>query len=202
MILDEFATPFTRAWCIFEVVQTLLLETEDPGTFTGLLLCTESGVLNTGQGSFEVGLNLARRMATLDLAKAQATSEEDKEMIGSAVVELLGSYDHMHQLVHHRVRQMLEVAHTKANNEFAGAFALLDESDVSAAIASQSLVSAEMALRRRSCVAHVQLEEDFEDASSQADETQEIELATMMRVNSRRYSGDAPLVPRGTLLKW
>lgn len=38
MVLDEKALPLTRAWCLFEVLQTLLLE-EKSSNFQGLMLC-------------------------------------------------------------------------------------------------------------------------------------------------------------------
>eukprot|EP00438_Fugacium_kawagutii_P019443 Skav202641 [mRNA] locus=scaffold1942:187531:189739:- [translate_table: standard] len=38
MVLDEKALPLTRAWCLFEVLQTLLLE-EKSSSFQGLMLC-------------------------------------------------------------------------------------------------------------------------------------------------------------------
>lgn len=47
MIIDEQALPFHRAWCLFEVLQTVLRCQEDQD-FTGFSLGTSSGVLNEG----------------------------------------------------------------------------------------------------------------------------------------------------------
>merc|ERR1712232_716205 len=59
LVLDDQALPLRRSWCIFELLQTLLLEQERIksgerlGHFKGLLLCTSSGCLNNGTGSVD-----------------------------------------------------------------------------------------------------------------------------------------------------
>eukprot|EP00435_Cladocopium_sp_Y103_P075834 s332_g66.t1 len=64
MLLDEEAKALSRAWCLFEVLQTCLLSQRRPN-FQGLLLCTPSGVLNKddGQSSGSVSIDTAIAVA-------------------------------------------------------------------------------------------------------------------------------------------
>jgi hypothetical protein len=78
MVLDTAAMPLTRSWCIFELLQTLKLEGQD--NFEGLELSTATGLLNEGQSTVEVAVNIVKRMATLDLKEANASCNRDKEI--------------------------------------------------------------------------------------------------------------------------
>ena len=44
MVLDEQALPLTRAWCLFELLQTFILQ-KNHTDFQGLVMTTNSGVL-------------------------------------------------------------------------------------------------------------------------------------------------------------
>ncbi|CAE8655968.1 unnamed protein product, partial [Polarella glacialis] len=66
MVIDSDALPLTRSWCLFEVLQTFLLMTEDEH-FQGLQMCTASGVLNFGCTGVDVSMALATRLASLRL---------------------------------------------------------------------------------------------------------------------------------------
>jgi hypothetical protein len=124
MVLDPAAMPLTRSWCIFELFQTLKLEGQD--NFDGLELSTASGLLNEGQSSVEVAINLVKRMATLDLEAAEASCQQDKEMINSLVVEEMGSFDSMNAFLQREIGRVLTQAQSKFSNQFMSLHALLD----------------------------------------------------------------------------
>jgi len=125
MVLDETCLPLTRAWCIFELLQTLLLEEQCSETFVGLLFCTETGVLNTGNASSEVAVNIVSKIAQLDLRNASASVAADKEMINEQVLQQMGSFAKMHDLVRHHTTMILTAACKHAGEEFEKAFRML-----------------------------------------------------------------------------
>lgn len=182
MVLDELALPMTRAWCIFEVVQTLLLQQADPN-FQGLLFCTETGVLNHGEGSVEVSMNLARRMAALDLEDAEASSKEDKTMIDGAVCQLLGGFDQMNSMVRNHVGDMLTRAEAKFLDEVRTIKDQLHNRDA----AVQKLESSQRA-------ASMHIEERMQETSAFAN-LAEVELATTAPDEERRSSRQIPFLP-------
>lgn len=47
----------------------------------GLLLCTSTGVLQEGRAGTDVAVRVAERAADLDTRSAEATCEEDRQMI-------------------------------------------------------------------------------------------------------------------------
>jgi len=132
MVLDRKALPLTRSWCIFEVLQTLLLERSN-ADFGGLLLCTSGGVLNYGHGSAEVALNVVQRVATMDLSQAAASSAEDKAMINKCVEERMGGFLAMHGLLRGKLHEVLVTANDKVQQEFGNLFTILT-ADTSARI--------------------------------------------------------------------
>merc|ERR1712157_457493 len=117
MVLDEQALPLTRSWCIFELLQTLNLERSDE-QFQGLLLCTVTGVLNTGNASVETAMNLARRISTLSLESASASNENDKDMINKQVLKQMGSFKAMEDQVCEHIVEILKVARQHSDQEF------------------------------------------------------------------------------------
>jgi len=134
MILDHLAKPLTRSWCIFELLQTLKLQRNDSermsykatgASFHGLLLCTSGGVLNVGNGSVEVAMNVVKRVATLDLESADSSVESDKQMINQLVVEDLGSFESMNRFVRKEVRKVLATARNSVMSEFETLFSTL-----------------------------------------------------------------------------
>eukprot|EP00439_Symbiodinium_sp_Y106_P039229 s22_g4.t2 len=58
MVFDEEALPLTRSWCLFELLQTQQLSHERPGHFLGLMLCSPLGVMNNGNGSMDLAMNV------------------------------------------------------------------------------------------------------------------------------------------------
>ena len=84
MILDEGLRPLGRSWCLFELLQTLLLEQERE-SFEGMSFCTNSGIVNLGEANSEVSLNMGERVATLRLEDADASSKAD---LGNAAPDL------------------------------------------------------------------------------------------------------------------
>ena len=104
MVLDELALPLTRAWCLFEVLQTLILSQGDQG-FGGLHFCTSTGVINQGQSGTDVAMATAKRLASLDLREAQATNAEDQRTIRELVEQMPGGFDAVNAFVRGSIRQ-------------------------------------------------------------------------------------------------
>jgi len=125
MVLDDKALPLTRIWCIFELMQTVKLQ-DNQANFQGLLLCTSSGLLNSGSGSVTVAMALAARVADMDLQTAQATSENDAQMIRDEVIREMGSFGALNRFVCREVRDMLVSAQYHANEQFDNVFKLLE----------------------------------------------------------------------------
>lgn len=111
MVFDQQASPLTRAWCLFEVLHTMRLSGQT-STFQGLLLGTESGVLNGGHGSMDVALSLAQRLATLDLRNAQASDPQDLAMIHGLAESSPGGFEVVNGYVRKAIREALEVMHS------------------------------------------------------------------------------------------
>jgi hypothetical protein len=128
MVLDTAAMPLTRSWCIFELLQTLQLEGQAEG-FQGLELSTASGLLNEGQSSVETAVNLVKRMATLDLEAAEASCQQDKQMINSLVIQEMGSFDSMNHFMQREIRRVLTHAENKFSSQFDRMYKLLDKVD-------------------------------------------------------------------------
>lgn len=106
MVIDEHALPLQRAWCLFEVLQTLLLTARGQG-YNGLLLCTVVGVLNYGNGGADVGLAIAAKLAALDLRSAAATCETDKNMIHALVEQMPGGFASVNGFVRLAIRDAI-----------------------------------------------------------------------------------------------
>jgi len=104
MVLDERALPLRRAWCLFEVLQTLLLLKEHGGDFHGLQLCTLNGVLNEGQGGADMAVAVAEQLSTLCLRSAEASCEDDKVMIHRLVEGMPGGFDAVNGFVRAAIR--------------------------------------------------------------------------------------------------
>eukprot|EP00913_Durusdinium_trenchii_P024104 g22637.t1 len=80
MVFDDQAVTLTRAWCLFELLQTERLSMERT-SYQGLMICTGQGIMNHGAGSLDLAMNVTLRLANLRLQDAQATKDLDKEMI-------------------------------------------------------------------------------------------------------------------------
>lgn len=89
MVLDTKAVPLTRSWCLFEVLQTYLLEQEvGYQNFNGLTWCTAEGVIGSDRHScYDTSVALAHRLSTLSVADATASDPSDQQMIATLVEE-------------------------------------------------------------------------------------------------------------------
>ncbi|CAE7220678.1 unnamed protein product [Symbiodinium natans] len=125
MILDEKALPLTRSWCLFELLQTVLLEKKRED-FKGLQFCTNTGIVNFGQATTEVAITIGKRLADLSLSEAEATCEEDQETIKSLVVEEMGSFDEMDKILDMKIKDALVICKKCTNDEFNRLFELID----------------------------------------------------------------------------
>ena len=105
MILDDDALPLTRSWCLFELLQTAQLSQR--GQFQGLLLCTDSGVMNYGQGSIEMAMVLSKRLVDLRLEEATASEESDKRMIDQLISQQPGGFEEINAFLVQEVQGAL-----------------------------------------------------------------------------------------------
>ena len=74
MVLDDEVRPLTRSWCLFELLQTALLSKKKKTQ--GLFLATQSGVMNLGQCGMDLAVTLSKKMSTLKLQDASASSQD------------------------------------------------------------------------------------------------------------------------------
>jgi len=91
------------------------------------MLCTSSGILNSGSGSVDVAMNLVRKIVALDLEHASASSENDKAMISAQVKSELGSFGAMNLFVREKMHDILTRARGSTNSMFDSLFETLDE---------------------------------------------------------------------------
>jgi len=117
MIIDEEALPLQRAWCLFEVLQTLLRFQED-GSFTGFSLGTSSGVLNEGGVGTDLCMVIAERLAKLDLRHARATEPKDEAMIRSLVETMPGGFDSMNEFIRNSIHNALLSVRARFDEDF------------------------------------------------------------------------------------
>ncbi|CAE7880526.1 unnamed protein product, partial [Symbiodinium sp. KB8] len=106
MIIDEQALPLHRAWCLFEVLQTVLRSQGDQD-FTGFSLGTSSGVLNEGGVGSDLCLVIANKLATLDLRDAEASNRDDEIMIRRLVEAMPGGFDAMNDFIRASIHSAL-----------------------------------------------------------------------------------------------
>lgn len=117
MIFDEFALPLTRSWCLFELLQTIQVK-KRRADFLGLLFCTSTGVLNYGAASVSVSLNIGEKVASLRLEDAQASTEQDKEMIHSLVRAEMGDFNKINQELRGAIKDALYVCKEHVEAQF------------------------------------------------------------------------------------
>lgn len=117
MVLDDEALPLTRAWCLFEVLQTMIIRREN---FKGLSLCTTTGVLQKGKSGVDLPMRIAERLAKLRLEDATASVQKDKEMILKLVSEMPGGFEAMNGYLRRNIaealRTMQEIFTSKLEN--------------------------------------------------------------------------------------
>ncbi|CAE7406227.1 unnamed protein product [Symbiodinium sp. CCMP2592] len=117
MVVDDYAMPLTRAWCLFEVLQTRLKENE-ADNFQGLWLCTSSGVLHEGKAGVDVAMRIAERLATLRLEDATASVKKDKDMIDELVAQMPGGFPAMNRFVRQKIYDALLAMRSSFSADF------------------------------------------------------------------------------------
>jgi len=106
MVLDDEAWPLTRAWCLFEVLQTKIIRTKRDD-FQGLYLCTSTGVLQKGKAGVDVAMRIAERLTKLRLENATASVQKDKEMIDDLVSKMPGGFAEVNRFVKSNIAEAL-----------------------------------------------------------------------------------------------
>eukprot|EP00438_Fugacium_kawagutii_P017000 Skav232630 [mRNA] locus=scaffold12:172875:181436:+ [translate_table: standard] len=137
MIIDESVLPLRRIWCLFEVYQTISLSKSRSQHFHGLLLCTSTGVLQHGNAGTDVAVAVAETVAELDTRSAEATAEEDRQMIHSLIEQMPGGFDTMNTFVRDTICSALEASHL----HYESTFKTLKQKMTSTASSSQSTQS-------------------------------------------------------------
>ena len=107
MILDERVVPLCRAWCLFELLQTFLIQ-DEVRTRESLNILTSSGVLNSGKCSIDTAMAIGKRLTTLNLQDAGASKETDKHLIFTAV-ETAGGFEAINAKLKQRIRKVIGV---------------------------------------------------------------------------------------------
>eukprot|EP00435_Cladocopium_sp_Y103_P008529 s4614_g2.t1 len=107
MILDARVVPLSRAWCLFELLQTFLIQDEVP-TRESLNILTSSGVMNSGRCSIDMAMAIGKQLTSLKLEDAGATKETDIRLIFTAV-ERAGGFQAINAKLKHRIRKVISV---------------------------------------------------------------------------------------------
>ncbi|CAK9073964.1 unnamed protein product [Durusdinium trenchii] len=105
MVFDEEAMPLTRSWCLFELLQTVLLRGSSHD-FKGLMLCSPLGTMNTGKGSLDLAMNVSNKLAKLDLEAAEASNRSDKDMIDN-LVRQEGGFEQINEFLVDSISEVL-----------------------------------------------------------------------------------------------
>merc|ERR1711959_45050 len=79
------------------------------------------GILNTGQGSYDVAIALAERLSTLKVQEACASSESDKDMI-FGLIQDQGGFDMMNVFLQENMRDALKVIANRFENDVGSLF--------------------------------------------------------------------------------
>mmetsp|Transcript_108517 Transcript_108517/g.272976 ORF Transcript_108517/g.272976 Transcript_108517/m.272976 type:complete len:364 (+) Transcript_108517:3-1094(+) len=127
MILDEQLFPFGRSWCLFELL-TSILKSETGSTHQSvvphhaskIMFCTSTGILNRGEASVEVALNIGKQLSQVRLENAVASVQADKDMIDQLVVSKMGSFDKINRKLQTHMMQALEASRAAVVQEFEG----------------------------------------------------------------------------------
>lgn len=102
MVLDHEVQPLTRVWCLFEFLLASNLKLE-------LVFGTDVGVVgDEGCTSFDIALEVGKKIETLQVANCHASSEEDKKNIFDHIISELGSLERMDQEIRRLMGQMLK----------------------------------------------------------------------------------------------
>ncbi|CAJ1410354.1 unnamed protein product [Effrenium voratum] len=129
MILDDEALPLTRAWCLFEVLQTKIIRTTREN-FRGLYLCTITGVLQNGKSGVDLPMRIAERLASLRLENATASVQKDKEMIGELVSKMPGGFQAMNHFLRRNISEALRTMQAVFTSELETLLHKLDNAEL------------------------------------------------------------------------
>eukprot|EP00438_Fugacium_kawagutii_P033639 Skav229862 [mRNA] locus=scaffold148:197532:201966:- [translate_table: standard] len=101
MVLDQDVQPLTRVWCLFEF---LLASREQ----VDLVFVTDAGVIgDDGCTSFDIALEVGKKIESLQVATCQASSEKDKKDIFDYIISELGSLERMDEQIRSLMGSML-----------------------------------------------------------------------------------------------
>ncbi|CAE7476370.1 unnamed protein product [Symbiodinium natans] len=125
MVLDEQALPLTRSWCLFELLQTMNLE-RCRSNFQGLRFCTNTGVLNLGQSTTEVAMNIGKKLSSLSLEDAISTRPEDGKTIQELILKERKSWDGINSELRKHIKDALGVCREHVDKSFQDIFYQLE----------------------------------------------------------------------------
>lgn len=129
MVLDDKLQPLTRWWCMFEVLQSLILHDEKPDVFSGLVFGTRLGILRSGDAPMETVMKFAASLADIRMEDASASSQADKNMIDMAVLERLGGFEEMNRFVRASMQSAVVAAKDQLEENLAGLIERLGAGD-------------------------------------------------------------------------
>lgn len=115
MVTDTRAMPLTRTWCLFEVLLSFQKQ-EMGGLYTGLVYCTETGVMSFGNAGYDASVGLARRLSTLNVADATASFQQDKDMIDGLIIKQ-GGFDKMNFYLRSRAKEAMGTVSAKFSDD-------------------------------------------------------------------------------------
>ncbi|CAK9029574.1 Probable outer membrane protein pmp20 (Polymorphic membrane protein 20), partial [Durusdinium trenchii] len=102
MVLDQQVQPLTRVWCLFEFFLSSREHLE-------LDFGTDAGVIgDDGCTSFDIALEVGRRIKSLQVVNCETSSEKDKQDIFDYIVSELGSLERMDEQIRSLIGNMLK----------------------------------------------------------------------------------------------
>ncbi|CAL1141938.1 unnamed protein product [Cladocopium goreaui] len=101
MVMDPEAQPLTRVWCLFEFFLSSRQHLD-------LVFVTNAGVVgDDGCSSFDVALEMGKKIESLQVETCEASSEEDKNDIFRYIISELGSLERMDEQIRALMAEML-----------------------------------------------------------------------------------------------
>lgn len=128
MVFDDQAVTLTRAWCLFELLQTERLSMERT-SYQGLMICTGQGIMNHGAGSLDLAMNVTLRLANLRLQDAQATKDLDKEMIDGLVLNS-GGFEKVNAFLIQTLKKALKATQMRVRDDLESVRATLSVAEL------------------------------------------------------------------------
>ncbi|CAK9032317.1 Putative outer membrane protein PmpB, partial [Durusdinium trenchii] len=94
--------PLTRVWCLFEFFLSSRENLE-------LVFGTDAGVIgDDGCTSFDIALEVGKKIKSLQVVNCQTSSEKDKKDIFDYIVSELGSLERMDEQIRSLIGKMLK----------------------------------------------------------------------------------------------